>query len=416
MYLKIHSLFHELKEFSKEMKEISLTGDFLKRPETGRSEIVNELKDSFSKLLRQATDIVAENVQKDVELRVKDKELQLTMKLKETVEELNKEITRTNLLLRVARELVSHLELEELLHSITSSIGKMLGYSHFAILLKTEKDTLRVVDVYGLNEEIKGVEFSPGEGVSYETLRTGKPVYVPDTEKEKRYLFYKGKMKERGSFLSIPIKVEKDIVGVMNFHSLKVGDFSEKDVEILLGLADLTGIAIHNATLYEKIKELSHIDELTGTFNRRFIISKLDEEIKNCMRSENPLTVAMMDFDNFKSVNDNYGHLTGDEILKYAVGKIKSALRSTDFLGRYGGDEFLIILPFTDEEGANRVKDKIMNVLSSHPFTLENGKKIHVSVTISLRVYLPSELRKKTLQDIVKDVDEILIRMKKEKE
>lgn len=405
-------LFYDLNRFSKELEEIGDEKEFLARPARGKNSFVNHLRDNLRKVLSRATDIVAENVEKDIEIRMKNRELEYAQKLKESVNKLEKEVQRTNLLLKVTQYTVSNLDLNSLLDSISNTVGEILGYNHFALLLKTVEEKLKVVTIYGLDEKIRGVEFEPGEGVSSMVLKSGESLYVPDTSKEPKYLYYKGKFEERGSFLSIPIKILDETIGVMNFHSFEIDYFSEKDIELLQGVSHITGIAIKNAQLYEKVKSLAERDELTGVYNRRHILDKLSENVKNSLRSKKPLTVSMLDFNDFKRINDTFGHLTGDKVLRDSVKIIKEALRKTDLLGRYGGDEFLLILPFTSEKGAKVVHKKIKDSLKNYTHLVENGKKISLSVTIGYKTYTSEDLKKGNV-DVIKDVDDILMKFKR---
>ncbi len=411
-YAKLTNLFHELEELHTFVEEAAAERTFIHRPPMGQVEAVNAVKKHILTILSGATDIMAEKLEKEAQLEIKEREAALARELQKVNARLSAQVTRTRLLLEVVKQMVGNLELPALLDSITRTVSEILGYREFAILLCTQEGNLRVVSCYGMNERIKGIEFHPREGVSFETVRTGKPIYIPDTHKEPRYLFYKGIIKDRGSLLSLPIIAGDTVVGVMNFHSSKVDAFTEEDIETLVGLGTLTGIAIQNAHLFEKLRELSSVDDLTGVFNRRVVMERLREEISKGAEKDTPVSVLMIDFDNFKKVNDDYGHLVGDAVLKECVQAIRSALRQTDIMGRYGGDEFLVVMPGTNEKGASSVADRIKSAVSSLVVKSENYEVTGLSVTIAQRTYRPSQVS--DVDTILRDIDTMLIRMKKE--
>jgi len=161
-----------------------------------------------------------------------------------------------------------------------------------------------------------------------------------------------------------------------------------------------------NKLLYaekQKLKKLSITDYLTGAFNKRFITSCLSEEIEAAHKKQEKLTVAMIDIDDFKNINDTYGHLYGDYVLKRIVSTIKSNLRQKDIVGRYGGDEFLIILRDTSKEEGYAMMERIRQKI------LEIEWEIDLVVTISGGVI---EVGNEELTGLLKKVDQLLYRAK----
>ena len=123
-------------------------------------------------------------------------------------------------------------------------------------------------------------------------------------------------------------------------------------------LANQLGIAIENARLFEEIKRLATTDSLTGVWNRRYLEESLHKEKERSERFGHPFSLLILDVDNLKFLNDTYGHLFGDEVIKTIARTIKSSCRKIDIIGRYGGDEFAVILPETNKEGAIKVSEK----------------------------------------------------------
>jgi diguanylate cyclase (GGDEF)-like protein len=115
---------------------------------------------------------------------------------------------------------------------------------------------------------------------------------------------------------------------------------------------------------YKRIEELAELDELTGAFNRRSIMRMLDEEITRCARSGSPCSIALIDLDHFKRINDAYGHPTGDEVLRTFAISMFANIRSIDRFGRYGGEEFLLVLPELSQESAGRALDRLRAIIA----------------------------------------------------
>ncbi len=142
--------------------------------------------------------------------------------------------------------------------------------------------------------------------------------------------------------------------------------------------------ALHNATLNSQLNEMAIRDGLMGIYNRRYLEQRLQEAFKVSERYQRPLSVLMVDIDHFKGVNDRYGHPIGDEVLKWVSQSLDSRLRTTDILGRYGGEEFLILLPETDLKGAEKLAQNLVTRIATLPAEqLAEGLKITVSIGVS---------------------------------
>jgi diguanylate cyclase (GGDEF)-like protein len=137
----------------------------------------------------------------------------------------------------------------------------------------------------------------------------------------------------------------------------------------------------------QRLEELSSTDELTGLRTRRAVLSVLEKEVDRAQRYGTPMCVVMADLDHFKAVNDLHGHLAGDEVLRTIAARIQSRLRSTDVVGRYGGEEFLIVLAHNDLEGAAVAARSWCAGISSEPVTLEDGTELKVSMSIGVAAF-----------------------------
>jgi len=190
-----------------------------------------------------------------------------------------------------------------------------------------------------------------------------------------------------GSIIGIPLKMGSHVVGVMNLGRTCAGEFNQAEIRLLTLLADQAAIAIINARLHEAVALQARSDSLTGLPNRRALDEHLDEEIKRSKRSGIPFSVVMMDLDGFKNINDMLGHEGGDEVLCAISRSFQKALRATDFLARYGGDEMTIILPETDWPQILIVTNKIQQELRQLFFEMPGGEKFTLGVTGGVAVY-----------------------------
>jgi len=186
--------------------------------------------------------------------------------------------------------------------------------------------------------------------------------------------------------------------------SLLVGLYDKKEIILLISLAAISSLIITLVTVivmkrkmektiqqsFEKIEMQLYFDELTSVYNRITGMNRLLEEMARARRTGKPLSIAMVDIDNFKFINDTYGHLTGDKVLGQVATQIKSILRINDIISRYGGEEFLIILPETDEIKAFMALERVRESISKKPFKT-GSERIYLSVSIGITEVDPDE-------------------------
>ncbi len=186
------------------------------------------------------------------------------------------------------------------------------------------------------------------------------------------------------SHLGTPILVKGKVVGFIILLSTVPGFFSAEQALHLQAFADLAAVAIEKADLYEQLNELATIDSLTGIANRRHFFNLAETELARAVRYNRPLAALMMDVDNFKQVNDSYGHSVGDDVLVEIVHRCQQELRSNDLFGRYGGEEFSFILPETNSASALIVADRLRKLIANKPFYAHNEAfKVTVSIGVT---------------------------------
>ena len=159
--------------------------------------------------------------------------------------------------------------------------------------------------------------------------------------------------------------------------------FSESDIRPLTTLADYAAIAITNARLFAEVQLAAITDELTGLFNRRHIMALAQQEYQRARRFGHPLSAIMIDIDHFKAINDTYGHAVGDQALVEVARRLRTGVRAIDITSRYGGEEFLLVLPETALAGAGLLADRLRRGMAANPIATVGGS---LSITISLGV------------------------------
>ncbi len=302
---------------------------------------------------------------------------------------LEKSLKELRTLYTISQALTASLDPEELCNKLSEVISENVPVSNFAILLREEGgQELKVKSASGFenNDLVRQLSFTCDEGISGRVLREAKTLYVADTSSEPVYLHYKGMKLENGSFLCVPMVLKEEVLGVINFFRRDTYAFSEEEIFMLSMLASQMAIAVENARLYAKTKELSLIDDLTKVFNRRHFQKILEMEFKRAKRFQRPLSLLMIDVDHFKSFNDRFGHLEGDRMLIEIARIFQSNLREVDTLARYGGEEFAVILPNTSLEDACKVGEKLKNFVEQMSELRERQSSPRHKITVSVGV------------------------------
>jgi diguanylate cyclase (GGDEF)-like protein len=168
--------------------------------------------------------------------------------------------------------------------------------------------------------------------------------------------------------MCIPLISFGQTLGVLVLDSAQKGSFSVSDIESLESVADICATAIQNAHYVERVKQLAYLDGLTGIFNRRFFELRIEEEVERARRFDAGMAVIMVDIDQFKRLNDEFGHLLGDEVLRQVSSIFSQQLRKIDVVCRYGGEEFAILLSQTNQKHAMGVAEKLRRLIESWQF------------------------------------------------
>jgi diguanylate cyclase (GGDEF)-like protein len=241
------------------------------------------------------------------------------------------------------------------------------------VLVGNDGRSLDMVAQRGLSEEsIRSITES-GLGYVGDVILRNKPMRVSENEDESSGST--GLEQDNVvSALVVPISARGVVLGVLAVYSGKKDKFTDENEALLAMIGNQVSVAVLNAQLYQKTLDLAQHDGLTGLANRRYLMERLKQEMDRAERYETSLSVIMLDLDKFKSFNDSYGHVKGDELLKAFAAMVRKAVRSTDIAGRYGGEEFCVVLPNTSVKGAQVIAERIRSAMEALRIPLEDGQ------------------------------------------
>ncbi len=190
------------------------------------------------------------------------------------------------------------------------------------------------------------------------------------------------------AYVGVPIRSEGQVVGVLYALDRHPREYSQEDLDFLCILAGRAGSAISIARLITEIERLAIQDHLTGAYNREAFFARAEAELVRANRFGHPVSLLMVDIDHFKNINDGFGHLVGDRILQQVVRRLRFMIRQVDLLARWGGDEFVILLPETNLQGAQCLAERLCEQTRVTPF---QANDMTVPVTVSIGVTTLSE-------------------------
>lgn len=272
------------------------------------------------------------------------------------------------LLYEVSRSFISTLDFSQLLTNILKRLVEVMGYLNMAVfLVDEEKQELRVCSYINYAEEVLNLRFKIGvSGITGHVAATRQIYYAPDVARDP---YYVPGVAAAQSEVCLPLVYGDRLIGVLDVESPVRDGFSQDHINLLGNLSAQIAIALENARLFEETKRLSLTDPLTTLPNRRALELFLPSELRRAERYRRHVAVLMIDFDGFKQYNDQHGHQRGDAKLHEYCLVMKQAIRDVDFLGRYGGDEFVAVLPETDAAFALEVGERMRRAIAAQDCT-----------------------------------------------
>lgn len=315
---------------------------------------------------------------------------------------------------KIGKILTSTLNTQELLKLVMEKVGELLSAKNWSLmLLDEEKQELYFQIVVGeSSDKIKGLRIKANQGIAGWVANHREAVLIKDVSKDRRFSTDIDNISgfQTHSIICTPLICRDKVLGVIELVNKKIGEeFDEEDLEILKHLSDYIAIAIDNARNFEKIEELTIKDDLTCLYNTRFFHEMLEREIKRSQRKRRELSLIFMDMDHFKEVNDTHGHLCGSKLLKEVADIIIESVRNIDIPIRYGGDEFVIILPETNKEHAHNVAERILKNIRNFIFLKDEGLNLKLTASIGFATF-PDDARDKT--ELIKKADNAMYQVK----
>jgi diguanylate cyclase (GGDEF)-like protein len=358
---------------------------------------------------------------------------------------LNIKTERFSSLLKIGLRLTSERSLDRLLLMIIEETTAVMDAERSSLfLIDTEKKEMWAKIAQGV--DVVEIRFPLGLGIAGTVGKTGELINIPDAYEDPRFNpeFDRKTGFRTKSILCVPMKnMRGDLIGAIQVLNKKSGDFRTDDETLLSALASQAAVAIENADLYrqlhvlnlslekkvegrtaelvqanarlselnKELEEISITDGLTLVYNRRYFMDRFRQEVKRVSRYGPPVSLLMIDIDNFKKVNDTYGHQAGDVVLAGVAGLIKSKLRETDLIARYGGEEFCLIATGTEPPGALILAERIRKLVEDATFE-HGGNSLRVTISIGIGTWEPA--LKEDSEELVRRADIALYRAKQQ--
>ena len=324
-------------------------------------------------------------------------------------------LTEAHLFSEVGRIIASELEPAELIRKIIATIGKSIRFEDASVYI-VKKDLTGLEPIFFLDPAFRSrmsqaIYFD--NGAPGEIAATGEPLFLANSSSHDTFLHHPDEQQRPGSYMGIPLMNDTSIVGVMGFSHSRLAAFTVDEFDLLRTLSHTISAGLEKAELFMKTLEIARSDELTGLFNYRVLLEKLEQEFGRQVRTGRELSFIMIDIDNFKRVNDRYGHLEGSRVLAQLGALLRDTFRtgSTDSCFRYGGEEFSILLAETSIDKALEVAERLRRSIEEYPFTLKSLHPDEV-LTVSLGVSTRRKGDNKTIPELIQEADVALYRSK----
>jgi len=314
----------------------------------------------------------------------------------------------------VGRVLTSSMKLNEILTAIMKKTKEMTNAESWSVLLVDEETGDLVFEKADskMAPKIEKYRLKPGEGIAGWVAREGVPIIVPDVSRDERFyskldkqIHFKTK-----SLMCVPIKSRGRVIGVLEVVNKITGEpFTKEDLALLMRLIDQSALAIERTSLYQKMAELAITDDLTKLFNTRYLNRTIEMEIQRSNRYRTSISLIFIDIDYFKNINDQHGHLVGSKMLVEMGQLIIKCLRSIDIVARYGGDEFVVVLPQTSPKAAVQIAERLRAAVEQNVFLKREGYTLKVTASFGVASY-PENAKSK--EDLLRLADEAMYRVK----
>src|SRR5437660_2287854 len=320
---------------------------------------------------------------------------------------------KLNILHDVAKAITSSLILDTILQTIMKKMAEYFRTDTWSLVMvdDNQEELYFAIAIGTASEALKNVRLKVGEGIAGHVAKYGEKLVVPDVRADKRFAkrIDQATQWETQSIICVPLKSKLRVLGVIQLVNVDMHHFGDQESFFLQSLCDYAAIAIEHARSVEKIQDLTITDDCTELYNARHLYKTLEQEVYRSSRFGYEFSVLFIDLDHFKQVNDTHGHLIGSKLLAEIGYLIKAQLRLIDYAFRYGGDEFVILLPQTGKDAALVVAKRLRDNLRTSMFCQEEGLNLNVRASIGVATY-PYDA--KSPHDIIRQEDEMMYLVK----
>jgi len=354
-----------------------------------------ELSKTFNNMLLRLRDLYERKVSQEKELALAQKELRYKRLLEgknREIEKINREMKihfrELSAFFQINKAMISSLDVGILFDRIAQVLKDVLKCNEMSLFLfnpGTEK--LEARKAFGFPDDfLPGLVLDLDEGIVGRAASERKLIYEPQLSQEASAASYGGRAVLAGAAAAVPLVIKKRLKGVLTIHKTRIDSFSEMELSLIQAVANQLVIALENAQLYEQARNLSNTDDLTRLANRRHFQEVIQRELAQAQRYGDKFSLIMADIDHFKLYNDIHGHIRGDMVLKKVADILLQNTRGIDLVARFGGEEFVILLPKTNKAGGIIATEKLRRYIAEEKFPGEETSQPGGCLTLSLGV------------------------------